>query len=271
MTIFIGTSDWGIAAEGTAAFRAEDFHLQRFSALMGCVEINSSFYRSHRASTYERWAGRAPADFRFSVKCPKQISHKYRLEGARDALARFVDAAQALGSKWCVLLVQLPPTLVYDELVAGHFFEQVHARFGGSIACEPRHASWFTAPAERLMRDLEVSRSAVDPAKWPGAEEPGGWTQVLAMDHAPLLYCRWHGSPREYWSSYDETWLRERALWLQALPQEQSCWCIFGNTAAGAAMRNALRLKAMLRDDLHVGMSWPRGEPWSEAYGATRN
>ncbi|RZI92161.1 MAG: DUF72 domain-containing protein, partial [Rubrivivax sp.] len=182
-----------------------------------------------------------------------------------------VDAAGALGPKWCVLLVQLPTTLAYDGSVAGHFFEQVHARFGGSITCEPRHPSWFTPQAERLMRELEVARVAVDPAKWPGADEPGGWTQALAMDHAAPLYCRWHGSPREYWSSYDETWLLDRALWLQALPQGQTCWCIFGNTAGGAAMRNALRLKAMLRDDPHVGENWPRGEPLGQTYGVTRN
>jgi uncharacterized protein YecE (DUF72 family) len=271
MTIFIGTSDWGIAADGTAAFRAPDLHLQRFSSLMDCVEINSSFYRSHRARTYERWADHAPADFRFSVKCPKQISHRCRLEGVKETLARFVDTAGALGPKWCVLLVQLPTTLAYDDLVAGRFFEQVHARFGGSIVCEPRHPSWFTPQAERLMCGLEVARAAMDPAKWPGADEPGGWTQVLAMDHAPPLYCRWHGSPREYWSSYDETWLRERALWIQSLPQQQACWCIFGNTAGGAALRNALRLKAMLRSDVRVEAGWPQGQPLAEAYGLARN
>lgn len=270
MTIFIGTSDWGIAAESAAAFRAGDCDLQRYSALMGCVEINSSFYRSHRASTYERWADRAPPDFRFAVKCPKQISHRCRLEAVKEPLTRFVDTAAALGPKWCVLLVQLPTTLAYDDLVAGHFFEQVHARFGGAVVCEPRHPSWFTLPAERLMQDLEVSRAAVDPAKWPGADEPGGWTQMLAMDHAPPAYCRWHGSPREYWSSYDEAWLRERALWLQSQAQHQACWCIFGNAAGGAALRNALRLKAMLRAEPLVEEGWPRGQASFEAHGMVR-
>ena len=79
------------------------------------------------------------------------------------------------------------------------------------------------------------------------------------MDHAPTLYSRWHGAPREYWSSYDESWLRERAQWLQSQSGDQPCWGIFGNTAGGKAVRNALRLKAMLRGDAGLGEAWPQG------------
>lgn len=261
MTIYIGTADWALGAEGASAFEADCLDLQRFAGLMDCVEINSSFYRSHRARVYERWAECTPSDFRFAVKCPKRISHGCRLEDAREPLKRFVDAAAALGPKWCVLLVQLPTSLVYDDRVAGRFFDQVHACFGGAIVCEPRHPSWFTHEAERLLRDVEVSRAAVDPPKWPEAVEPGGWTRALAMDHAPTLYCRWHGSPREYWSSYDDGWLRERALWLQAQSRDQPCWGVFGNTAGGKAVRNALRLKAMLRDEAGLSDACSGGRP----------
>ena len=99
---------------------------------MNAVEINSSFYRPHQPQTYERWAASTPAGFRFAVKCPKQITHEARLEGAEDALARFVGEAGALGGKWAVLLVQLPPSLRFDTRVAGRFFEQVRAAFGGA-------------------------------------------------------------------------------------------------------------------------------------------
>lgn len=259
MTIFIGTADWALGADGAAAFEAECFDLQRFSGLMDCVEINSSFYRSHRPRVYERWAECTPVDFRFAVRCPKKISHGSRLEGVREPLKRFVDAADALGPKWCVLLVQLPTSLAYDDQVAGRFFEQAHELFGGAIVCEPRHPSWFTPQADRLLQSLEVSRAAIDPAKWPQVAEPGGWTRALAMDHAPTLYCRWHGAPREYWSSYDEGWLRERALWLQSQSSGQPCWGVFGNTAGGKAIRNALRLKAMLREEASAGEAWPHG------------
>lgn len=42
-------------------------------------QINSSFHRPHRVSTWERWRENVPDDFRFSVKMPKTITHKRKL------------------------------------------------------------------------------------------------------------------------------------------------------------------------------------------------
>ena len=209
--------------------------MERYAAVMNGVEINSSFYRPHRPQTYERWAASTPEHFRFAVKLPKQISHEARLEGAEELLARFAGEASALGQKWAVLLVQLPPSLHFDAGVAGRFFKQVHMVFDGAVVFEPRHLSWFTPEAEKLLRDREVARAAVDPAKWPGSIEPGGWPG--------LRYFRWHGSPRIYWSPYEEAWLQARA---RALPRDAACWCVFDNTASGAALQDALRLQALL-------------------------
>ena len=65
--------------------------LQRYATRLDAVEINSSFYRPHRASTYARWADSVPTHFRFSVKLPKAITHERRLE---DCTA-LVEAAMA--------------------------------------------------------------------------------------------------------------------------------------------------------------------------------
>lgn len=235
---FIGTAGWSIPAAVADRFPGEGSQLQRYAAVMDGVEINSSFYRSHRPQTYERWAASTPAHFRFAVKCPKLISHEARLDGAQEALARFVGEAGALGRKWAVLLVQLPPSLACDARVAGRFFEQARAAFGGAIVCEPRHASWFTPDAGQLLRDHGIARAGVDPAKWPGADEPAVQRR--------MAYHRWHGTPRLYWSPYDEGWLRARCAALRAQPKGAARWCIFDNTASGAALRNALELQAML-------------------------
>lgn len=238
MANYIGTAGWSLPSAHAGAFPVEGSQLERYAAVLNCVEINSSFYRPHRPQTYERWAASTPKGFRFAVKCPKQISHEARLTGADEALARFVGEAGALGRKWAVLLVQLPPSLRFDAGVAGRFFDSVHVAFGGAVVCEPRHASWFTPEAERLMRDSEVARAAVDPAKFSGAEKPGG--------HPSVVYFRWHGSPRMYWSPYDEAWLQERASVLKSLPKGVPRWCVFDNTASGAALGNALQLRELL-------------------------
>jgi aspartate/methionine/tyrosine aminotransferase len=63
------------------------------------VEINSSFYRPHRPSTYERWAASVPASFRFSVKVPRSITHERRLADA-DALLDAFLAEHAATLEW---------------------------------------------------------------------------------------------------------------------------------------------------------------------------
>lgn len=138
-----------------------------------------------------------------------------------------------------MLLLQLPPSLRFDAKVAGRFFAQLRKAFGGALVCEPRHASWFTPEAEQSMRRSEIARAAVDPARWPGAELPGG--------HPGIAYFRWHGSPRIYWSEYSDDCLAQRARVLGDLPSGTARWCVFDNTASGAALRNALQLRSMLK------------------------
>ncbi|MEP6506316.1 MAG: DUF72 domain-containing protein, partial [Betaproteobacteria bacterium] len=74
---------------------------------------------------------------------------------------------------------------------------------------------------------------------------PGGWLGPNGDGAGALLYHRWHGSPRLYWSRYEEAWLRERAAELKAWPAEADRWVIFDNTASGAATANALELRGL--------------------------
>jgi len=231
----IGTAGWSIPAASAPALPAEGSQLERYAAVLDCVEINSSFHRPHRPQTYARWAAGTPAGFRFAVKCPRQITHERRLQDAYPLLKRFVEEAGALGDKWAVLLVQLPPSLALHAGSAARFFEQAHALFGGAIVCEPRHASWFTPEAEGLLAGWEVARVAADPARFPGAELPAGWPGIR--------YCRWHGSPSLYRSPYEADWLAARAAELSQGTGE--AWCIFDNTASGAALGDALQLRAL--------------------------
>jgi uncharacterized protein YecE (DUF72 family) len=108
------------------------------------VEINSSFHKPHRRKTYERWAASVPADFAFGVKAPREITHGLRLARAGAALDAFLAQASGLGSKLGVLLFQLPPSLAFDARTTATFFRVLRKRHAGRVACEPRHATWFT-------------------------------------------------------------------------------------------------------------------------------
>ena len=96
------------------AFPSGDSVLARYARVFDCVEINSSFYRPHRRSTYERWAATVPNGFRFAVKVPKAITHEKRLVEAQPELERFLGEAGGLGETLGSLLVQMPPSLAFD-------------------------------------------------------------------------------------------------------------------------------------------------------------
>ncbi len=164
--------------------------------------------------------------------CPRRSRTCAGLADAVEPLERFLDESAALGEKRSVLLVQLPPSFAYDADLVAAFFAAFRARYAGPIACEPRHATWFAPAAGDALRRFEVARVAADPAVVPEAAVPGGWNG--------FAYYRLHGSPRIYYSSYDEHTLRAVADRLRAAPRP--VWCIFDNTAMGAGAANALDL-----------------------------
>lgn len=141
-----------------------------------------------------------------------------------------------LGEKLEILLVQLPPSLAFDRSVAEPFLVDLRRRWDRHIACEPRHPSWFEGEADALLDELRIARVAADPAKVPAAAEPGGWRG--------LAYYRLHGSPIVYRSSYDDGRLKALAARIAAEPA--AAWCIFDNTASGAATSDALKLQELL-------------------------
>ena len=239
MTSTIGTAGWSIATDAAAAFPREGTSLERYAAVFRGVEINSSFHRPHRASTWARWAAAVPEGFRFSVKVPKTITHQAKLAGCEALAAQFAADAEPLGAKLAVLLVQLPPKLAFDEQVAEAFFRHLRGLTGAELACEPRNASWFEAGADALLGELKVARVAADPAPVPAAAVPGGWQG--------LAYWRLHGSPVTYRSAYGEEAIGGYAGQIRAaLDAGREAWCMFDNTASSEATGDALSLAARL-------------------------
>lgn len=237
--IYVGCAGWSIGRDFADGFSSEGAHLQRYAGRLTGVEINSSFYRPHRRPTYERWAQSVPEDFRFSVKMPKVITHELRLVGCETELEAFLDQCAGLGARLGCLLVQLPPSLAYDEAVAQRFFMALRERCATPVVLEPRHESWGSA--EPVLISHRVSQAAVDPSRISTDISPAGTPNVR--------YWRLHGSPRIYHSAYDLPYLERLAIELRT-QQAQSTWCIFDNTASGAAMANALALLSLL--DAHL-------------------
>jgi uncharacterized protein YecE (DUF72 family) len=239
--ILVGCAGWSLPRAVQENFGPGDSHLARYATRFGVTEINSSFHRSHKRSLYEKWAASVPEGFRFCAKLPRTITHERRLADCENLLAAFLDEAGGLGPKLASLLVQLPPSFAFDAALAGGFLRLLRSRFAGALAMEPRHASWFTPEAEALLRDAQVARVLADPVRHAPGAWPGGWPQ--------RVYLRLHGAPRMYYSSYEPPLLRALAARLrQAEADGAEVWCIFDNTASGAAAGDALELLRLLEE-----------------------
>jgi uncharacterized protein YecE (DUF72 family) len=236
----IGTAGWSIPRASTGHFPLEGTHLQRYAAVLGCAEINSSFHRSHSIATYQKWAASTPPGFRFSVKVPRTITHDRKLARARQPLERFLQESAGLGLKRGPLLVQLPPSLAFSRTTAARFFGMLRDRFDGPVVCEPRHETWFSAAADALLVRYRTARVAADPPPSRDADRPGGWDG--------LIYFRLHGAPRRYWSRYASEYVEAMASAIRTAAASTETWCVFDNTASGAALENALEMQ---RSTLH--------------------
>jgi uncharacterized protein YecE (DUF72 family) len=232
----IGTAGWS-TPKHLAADSTHRTHLSRYSQILNCAEINSSFYRSHRLSTWEKWANSVPEDFRFSVKAPKTITHEAKLACTPAQLQNFLTEVNALDGKLGTILFQLPPSFAFNSTIARTFFTMLRDLYPLHAVLEPRHATWFTPEADDLMQSFRIARAAANPARFPQAAHAAGWSE--------LIYCRLHGSPRIYYSPYPAEYLQSLAVTIAAHPTKET-WCIFDNTASGAAFENAQSLKNLL-------------------------
>jgi uncharacterized protein YecE (DUF72 family) len=243
MVVKIGTAGWSIPRHLAAEFPAEGTALDRYRARFAVTEINSSFHRPHRLSTWQRWHDSVPNDFRFSVKLPKVITHELKLIDCSNQLDQFLAQASVLQRKLGVLLVQLPPKLAFDEKLTRNFFAHLSSRTDANIACEPRHPSWFTPAVEIMLEQLRVARVAPDPAICDAAAAPGGW--------AGLRYWRLHGSPVVYRSSYRDRIDAYASTLKDEAAHYPEVWCILDNTASSAGAGDALALMQAIHSDAH--------------------
>lgn len=237
--IRIGCAGWQLRKDQQPQFPGDGTHLQRYAARFDCVEINSSFYREHRPATYARWADDTPDNFRFAVKMPGEITHRSRLRDVGGLLDSFVSGIGRLQHKLAVVLVQLPPSLKFEPELLAAFADELRQRYEGWVAFEPRHPSWAGAAVDQMLADRRFSRVAADPPRAQQATVPSGYQGSV--------YYRLHGSPRVYYSAYSNRYLDELAQQLASRADAGAgCWCIFDNTAEGAATENAFALQRRL-------------------------
>ncbi|UJP38558.1 DUF72 domain-containing protein [Cellulomonas palmilytica] len=238
MAVRIGISGWryapwrGVFYPRGLRQRAE---LEYAAQRMTSIEVNGSFYALQRPESYQAWAQQVPADFVFSVKGPRFVTHLKKLADVRTPLANFfASGVLALGPRLGPVLWQLPPTLGYDADRLAAFFDLLPRSTEAAAALAAQHderlddRAWTTTDADRPVRHvLEVRHpSFEDPAfvalaRAHGiglvvADTAGRWP-VIEDVTADLVYVRLHGDTELYTSGYDDAaldrWARRVRTW----------------------------------------------------------
>ena len=153
MQLFAGTSGFSYKEwlghfypEKLPATEMLRYYAERFAT----VEINNTFYRMPAESMLARWAQEVPANFAFTLKAPRRITHDKRLRDAGPDVTEFVRRAQGLGDKLGVLLFQLPPYLKKDLPRLTDFLGLLPS--GVRTAFEFRNESWQVDDVYEALR-----------------------------------------------------------------------------------------------------------------------
>lgn len=223
----IGVAGWNIPSHFKNEFPEDGTHLERYARQFSAVEINTTFYKDHKPSTFEKWREVTPEDFKFSLKLNQRFSHDKAFNPNIDDLKKCLDGMKGLGEKFKVLLIQLPGSLEFSPEVE-KLLQTLHQTVEASLVIEPRNVSWLQDEALALFSRYNISKVHADPEK-------------CSQSHfGNLDYYRLHGSPIVYRSSYSMGFLRE--LEEKLTPES---WCIFDNTTFGHGVENALALQKM--------------------------
>jgi uncharacterized protein YecE (DUF72 family) len=210
--------------------------LTQVGRLFDAVEVNGSHYIQIAPETYRAWAAQTPASFRFAVKGHRYVTHYKRLSDCGDSIQRLRDQACGLGEKLAAVVWQLPAHFRRDVRRLDDFLLALRSWSDTRHAIELRHASWFDEEVRARLVAAGVASCLSDAPDFPM------WEAVTT----DLVYVRLHGHTRKYASSYNraslERWAQRARAWAG---EGRDVHIYFDNDAEGAAVRNALQLRAL--------------------------
>jgi uncharacterized protein YecE (DUF72 family) len=241
--LFIGTSGW-IYSHWEKVFYPENLSakdkLKYYSSFFKTVEINYSFYHLPRPTTYQKWYLETPADFIFSVKASRFITHIKRLKGVKKPWKQFIENALYLKEKLGPILFQFPPSFQVTEENLKRledFLIQINhltiKPFNNlRFAFEFRHKSWCDEKIYDLLKKYNVAWVIADSPSYPKVE-------VITTD---FVYMRMHGSKILFASKYTKKELKDLAQKIKKWLKNHDVYCYFNNDAYGYAIENAKEL-----------------------------
>jgi uncharacterized protein YecE (DUF72 family) len=237
MAIHIGTSGWSydhwdgvLYPPGLPARDRLQYYVARFST----VELNASFYRWPRDTSFASWRRRLPDGFAMSVKAPRGLTHGKKLYAPEVWLERIARCCHELGDKRAVLLVQLPPQMERDDARLDYFLTAIP--WWIRVTVEFRHPSWDHEDVYALLERHGAAYCIMSGAQLP----------CILRATAPFTYIRLHGPDHQHlyggsYSDADLQWWADRIReWAGA---GLDVYAYFNNDGGGNAVRNAETLR----------------------------
>ncbi len=233
----IGTSGW-VYGHWERIFYPEDLpskdKLKYFSQHFKTAEINYSFYRLPRPSTYQNWYKQTPEDFLFSLKASRFITHIKRLKEAKEAWETFIENALNLKEKLGPILFQFPSSFraAEENIKRLENFLKLITKKKLQYAFEFRHQSWCDKKIYNLLKKYKVAWIIADSPSYPKAE----------VATANFIYIRMHGSKVLFTSNYTKKELQDLAQKIKKWLKACDVYVYFNNDAMGYALENAKEL-----------------------------
>jgi uncharacterized protein YecE (DUF72 family) len=207
--------------------------LEHYASLFDTVEVNTTFYRLPSRDAVAAWVEQTPANFLFSVKASRYLTHIKRLTDMERGVERFYERIEPLreADKFGPVLWQLPGTFHRDDERLERALDALPA---GRHCFEFRHPSWFCADVYSLLREHRVALVIADHPERPFQthERTADWTFIR------FHYGR-RGRGGNYSRSELDTWKRRIAAWRSS----GDVLAYFNNDWNGYAVRNALSLR----------------------------
>ena len=177
--VYLGTSaftanGWAGAfyPKGTKSANYITYYATRFDT----VEVDSTFYHCPTVSTVKGWARKTPADFIFSVKVPRAITHEKVLLDCDIDFKQFIETMTFLGDKLGPMVFQFPffnqniftsDVQFVSRLKA--FFKQLPKDY--KFAVEIRNKHWLKPKLIDMLREHNVALVLQDQSWMPGPDK----------------------------------------------------------------------------------------------------
>jgi uncharacterized protein YecE (DUF72 family) len=192
------------------------------------IELNVTFYRFPQLTILQGWYDKSPDHFLFSVKVPRLITHYKQLKETEDLLTDFYTTCKTgLRDKLGPILFQFPPRFHFTPDNLEKVIKSIDLSFTNVV--EFRHKSWWCKEVYTQLKKHGII--------FCGISYPGLPADVIAT--APVLYYRFHGVPKLYYSSYGEEALEKIANDILQQHGLKNIFCFFNNTATPGAIENA--------------------------------